>query len=402
MTQLVPIDQLVDRVGTWDPRHSPTPTFFVYIDIGAVDQQSKQIVEPRKVLSSEAPSRARQVVKAGDILVSTVRPNLNAVAEVPDDLDGATASTGFCVLRPKPGIDGAYLFQWVRSPRFIAEMTRRATGQSYPAVSDRIVKHSEVPLPPLSTQRKISEILKRADALCMERRNAIRLLDELPCSIFINMFGDPIKNDGSWPIVRVGDFIAGFESGKNIAAAPDDTESTYRILKVSAVTSGTFNELESKPVPPNYLPPASHFVRDGDLLFSRANTSELIGATARVNGSPQGVVLPDKLWRFVWYSPNRTDPLYVHHLFWQPAFRDQVSRNATGTSGSMKNISQVKVLGISCGFPPLDLQRNFGTRVGHIETMRRVQETQLRELDALFLSLQYSVFSGHLWHNHGN
>jgi type I restriction enzyme, S subunit len=401
MTQAVPICQVVNSVQTWDPQASK-PTWFMYIDIGAVDQEHKQIVAPRKVLSSEAPSRARQIVKAGDILVSTVRPNLNVVAQVPDDFDGATASTGFCVLRPKPGIDGSYLLQWVRSPGFIAEMTRRATGQSYPAVSDRIVKNSEVPLPPLSAQSQIAEVLNQADVLRAKRRMTISLLDDLSRSIFADMFGDPAKNDRSWPVVKVRDFVAKFESGKNIAAASDDTESTYRILKVSAVTSGAFNELESKPVPPDYAPPASHFVCDGDLLFSRANTSELIGATAHVTCSPRGLLLPDKLWRFVWYSPNRTDPLYVYHLFWQPAFRDQISRNATGTSGSMKNITQAKVLGISCGLPPLDLQQNFGTQARRIEALKRIQETQLRQLDSLFLSLQDRAFSGQLWHNHDN
>ena len=402
MTQAVPIGQVVDGVQTWDPQQAVKPTWFTYIDIGAVDQEHKQIVAPRKVLSSEAPSRARQIVKAGDILVSTVRPNLNVVAQVPDDLDGATVSTGFCVLRPNPGINGFYLLQWVRSPRFIAEMTKRATGQSYPAVSDRIVKSSEVPLPSLSTQRQIADVLKQADVLRAKRRMMISLLDDLSRSIFVDMFGDPVKNDRSWSVAKVGDFISGFQSGKNIAAASDDAESTYRILKVSAVTSGTFNELESKPVPPNYDPPASHFVRDGDLLFSRANTSELIGATAHVTGSPGGLLLPDKLWRFVWYSPNRTDPLYVYHLFWQPVFRDQISRNATGTSGSMKNITQAKVLEISCGLPPLDLQQNFGTQARRIETVRSVQEAQLHQLDTLFLSLQYRAFSGQLWHDHDN
>ena len=87
--------------------------------------------------------------------MSTVRPNLNAVAIVPQELDGATASTGFCVLRPnKELLDSQYLFAWVRSNAFISEMVRLATGASYPAVTDKIIYSSVLYRPPKSLQKK--------------------------------------------------------------------------------------------------------------------------------------------------------------------------------------------------------------------------------------------------------
>jgi type I restriction enzyme S subunit len=135
-------------------------------------------------------------------------------------------------------------------------------------------------------------------------------------------------------------------------------------------------------------------VRDGDLLFSRANTSALVGATALVESPPPNLLLPDKLWRFNWYTPTRADPRYVNHLFRRKEFRQLVSRNATGTSGSMKNISQAKVLDIQCGLPPLTLQQEFGQRIEHIETVRRAMTRHLAQLDSLFSSLQHRAFKG--------
>ena len=99
-----PLGSCVLRVETWNPLRAAPDEEFRYIDLSAVDQDTKSITEAREIACAEAPSRARQLVRTGDVLVSTVRPNLNGVARVPNDLNGATASTGFCVLRPDPEV----------------------------------------------------------------------------------------------------------------------------------------------------------------------------------------------------------------------------------------------------------------------------------------------------------
>lgn len=189
------IGDLVEPISSWTPERDDRDGGFTYIDLSAVDQDAKAITAARVLPCSEAPSRARQLVRAGDVLVSTVRPNLNGVAVVPPELDGATASTGFCVLRPNPReLDGRYLYHWVRSPHFIRDMVRKATGANYPAVSDRIIRETTFPVPPPPQQRRIAEILDRADALRAKRRAALKKLDELTQSIFLDMFGDPTTN----------------------------------------------------------------------------------------------------------------------------------------------------------------------------------------------------------------
>ena len=140
---VVPVGECVEPIQTWSPARDSEADTFRYIDISSVSQDEKRIIPNGEIPTAEAPSRARQLVRAGDVLVSTVRPNLNAVAVVPEEMDGATASTGFCVLRPDQNrLQERYLFHWVQSPTFIADMVKQATGQSYPAVSDKIVKRS--------------------------------------------------------------------------------------------------------------------------------------------------------------------------------------------------------------------------------------------------------------------
>ena len=95
---------------------------FVYVDISSVDNKTKRIVDPKRLLVTEAPSRARQRLRAGDVLVSMTRPNLNAVAMVPPELNGAIGSTGFHVLRANDDVDPRWLFNAVQSRDFVQTM----------------------------------------------------------------------------------------------------------------------------------------------------------------------------------------------------------------------------------------------------------------------------------------
>ena len=191
----VSIGALTDVVSTWNPSRRPDEAF-IYIDLTALDNVSKKISGATTVVGADAPSRARQLVVTGDVLVSTVRPNLNSVAVVPPELDGATVSTGFTVLRPGKNLEGRYLFHWVRSPSFIEDMIRNATGASYPAVSDRIIKGSIMPTPSLKEQCRIAAILDQADALRAKRRQILAHLETLTQSIFSDMFGSTASSTG--------------------------------------------------------------------------------------------------------------------------------------------------------------------------------------------------------------
>ena len=130
-----------------------------YIDISAVDNDKKKITNTETLQIKEAPSRARQLVECDDIIVSLVRPNLNAVAVVENSSENLqVASTGYCVLRCNQAVYSRYLFYFCQSETFINRMTAQATGASYPAVSNSIVKNCEIPLPERNKQKEIADI----------------------------------------------------------------------------------------------------------------------------------------------------------------------------------------------------------------------------------------------------
>jgi type I restriction enzyme, S subunit len=154
---------------------SPT-TDFTYIDIGSVNNKTKQINSAKDlIVGNKTPSRAQQHVWAGDILVSMTRPNLNAVAKVPTELDGAICSTGFDVLRPIE-VEPDWLFLIVKSRPFVEAMASLVQGALYPAVRPADVRRYKFALPPLAEQRRI---VAKIEALQERSRRTREALSEM-------------------------------------------------------------------------------------------------------------------------------------------------------------------------------------------------------------------------------
>jgi hypothetical protein len=150
------------------PQNGPSgDDTFTYVDIGGIENSTKRIVDPKLLSVGEAPSRAKQVLAADDVLVSMTRPNLNAVAKVPAELDGAIGSTGFHVLRTKI-IEPSWLYYTVQSNDFVHAMCQVVQGALYPAVRPRDIRSYGLPIPPLNEQRrivdKIEELFSDLDA----------------------------------------------------------------------------------------------------------------------------------------------------------------------------------------------------------------------------------------------
>lgn len=131
---------------------------FIYVDIGSINRDLKCIESPQRLIGKDAPSRARKVISTGDVLVSLTRPNLNAVALVPSELDNQIASTGFEVIKPLL-VDNRYIFSLTRSKHFIDSITGTVQGALYPAAKSSDVQAYTFPLPPLAEQKAIADKL---------------------------------------------------------------------------------------------------------------------------------------------------------------------------------------------------------------------------------------------------
>ncbi|QLQ26048.1 MAG: hypothetical protein HZT41_15420 [Dechloromonas sp.] len=149
-----------------DQSGPPPAGEFNYIDISSVDNKSKRIVDPKRLPVEGAPSRARQRLQAGDVLVSMTRPNLNAVALVPPELDGSIGSTGFHVLRARGNVSPQWLYYGVQTHQFVGAMSELVQGALYPAVRPKDIRAFDIALPDLDEQRRIvAEIEKQFSRL---------------------------------------------------------------------------------------------------------------------------------------------------------------------------------------------------------------------------------------------
>ena len=127
---------------------------------------------PKELAAAEAPSRARRRVHSGDILVSTVRPNLRGFARVREAPKNLIASTGFAVLTPMSDVDGSYVYHHVMTQQFADYLEKATTGQAYPAVRPADVTNFVLPIPPLPEQRAIAAVLDAIDD-AIERTDAV-------------------------------------------------------------------------------------------------------------------------------------------------------------------------------------------------------------------------------------
>lgn len=153
---LKPISAVADIVKEKsDPTKEPE-TPFIYIDIASIDVKSGLISSPQELVGSEAPSRARKVVHAYDLIISTCRPTRGAIAVIPEQLHNQICSTGFSVIRPKKGINPFYLHFAIRLQSTIEQFRKFSTGSSYPAILDNDVEKTLIPMPDTTTQDLIA------------------------------------------------------------------------------------------------------------------------------------------------------------------------------------------------------------------------------------------------------
>lgn len=351
---------------TIDPTKTPEKTFR-YVDIGSIDNKTQTVAIPKSFLGRDAPSRARRVIHAGDTLFSTVRTYLKNIALVPDNLDGEVTSTGIAILRPNSVIDASYLFRWACSDDFVDKLSSAQDGTMYPAVSDQDVAAASIPVPPLPEQRRI---VAKIDSLTGKSKRARDHLDHIPRlvekykqAVLAAAFRGDLTREWrrmceanySWEAIPARNIIQGIVAGKNLRCEERPPATHERgVVKVSAVTWGSFDPQATKTLPASFTPPDQTRVQSGDFLISRANTLELVGAVVIVQQTPPNLFLSDKILRLEMVEEAKPWMLWFLR---SPRGRASIEGAATGNQLSMRNLSQAALREMDIPWPN-ELERN--------------------------------------------
>ncbi len=195
----------------------------------------------------------------------------------------------------------------------------------------------------------------------------------------------------------LGDILIGIETGKSfqtseIPARPDQ----LGVLKVSAVSWSEFLPSEAKALKGEYKPAESHKVKRDDLLISRANTRELVGAVVLVEDDYPMRLLSDKTLRLI-VDETKASKEYLLFALRTNQAREHIEHYATGTSDSMRNISQDVIKAIPLRLPPLPEQHQIAYRLkaqlAEVENARKAAVMQLAEIEQLPQKLLAQAFN---------
>ncbi len=353
-----------------------------YIDISSVDNVEKIIINTQIIDLKEAPSRAKQLVKCGDILVSTVRPNLNAVAVIQNNSDYVlVASTGYCVLRCDSNTDNHYVFHFCQSPYFIDDMVRQATGASYPAVSNSIVKSCLIPSRSYEEQRHIADVLDKVSDLISLRKQQLAKLDELVKVRFVEMFGDSTTNSHGLKVVRLSE-IAEYFNG--LTYKPGDVSDTGTVvLRSSNIQNSQLDFADIVRVDCQIK--ERLFVKENDILMcSRNGSARLVGKVALIERLSE----PMSFGAFMMIIRSQYYP-YLMTYFQTNDFRQQIKTGATTT---INQITGRMLDEVELPVPELEDMAAFTYFTKQVSRQKLTIQQSLDKMEVLKKSLMQEYF----------
>lgn len=334
-------------------------------------------------------------VRSGDFAYATIHLDEGSIGIAPAD---GLISPMYTVFRPEETlVDPSYLLRFMKSPAALAQYPRFGKGSVHrrKSISLDALSKLMVPLPPLDEQRRIAAVLDHADDLRTKQRGLIAKLDHLTQAIFEAVFSSG-PTSPRWPIVRLGDVVPTIDSGSSpVCENREASDGEWGVLKLGAISYGVFNPEENKAFLGDPASVRKVEVEPGDLLFSRKNTKELVGATAVAYESPPLLLLPDLIFRLN-IDRERVDAEYLHALLRSPRTRPAVVALASGSASSMSNISKARLVELPIELPPIDLQHAYSDRVRTVNSLRDHASRVIVKLDDLFASLQSRAFSGQL------
>lgn len=356
-----------------------------YLSTGDLQDDSLSFVD---VTFKDKPSRADIAVREGDVLFARMK-GTKKVLRVTQELAATIVSTGFAVLRPSEDCDPAYLATYLRTDHFERQKEKYCSGAIQPAITNGGIEKLQIPLPPVHDQIRIAHLLGKVEGLIAQRKQHLQQLDDLLKSVFLEMFGDPVRNEKGWdkPALTAfgkistgntpprsesanydGDFIEWIKTDNITGDAVCVTPSTEHLSEIGARKART--------------------VTSGALLVACiAGSVESIGRAALTDRTVSfnqqiNAIQPGK----------DVNPLYLYGLF--KLSRSYIQSHATKgmkkilTKGDFEKITMIK--------PSFEMQNRFAVIFEKVESIKSRYKQSLADLETLYGALSQQAFKGEL------
>lgn len=354
---------------------------FSYIDIGSVNLVDG-ITATETMVFENAPSRARRVVQAGDIIVSTVRTYLRAIASIPESDETLIVSTGFAVIRPRL-VESKFLSFALKEASFVENVVSRSVGVSYPAVNASEIGDIQILAPSEAEQTAIADFLDREtgriDTLVAKKRKLVELLKEKRSALISRTVTRGLPDDAARefslePYTRfrqsdvewLGEVPEGWKTLplKHLAtvktgyafSSDDFTDEGVPVLRIGEITKeGKIDFSSAKYLPDEYLTYYRKvIVQKNDIVM--AMTGATIGKAGRYNYETPALLnqrvcifrpVENNVQDYIWYTLNTQ--FYAEHIA------------LTAFGGAQPNISDSDLLACSVPVPPIAEQSAIAT-----------------------------------------
>lgn len=316
------------------------------------------------------------------LLTSRATIGFTAVSKVP-----ICTNQGFVNFICGPDIVPEYLAYWLRTQK--AKMIQHAGGTTFKEIARGTIRKFEIPIPPLGEQNHIVDLLSRAEGIVRLRREAEKKAAELIPALFLDMFGDPAANPKRWPMAPVGEVIAAADYGSSTKSS--DNGSGLPLIRMGNVDyAGALNLSDLKHVNLPAEEIEKYRLHEGDILFNRTNSKELVGKTGLWDDTRDAIVASyfirvrvqrDKLNpRYFWAFMNSRHMKRV--LF-------ETSRGAIGQA----NINSKELKSFKVALPPLTLQQDFAGKIEQVRSIQSQQTAAATKAQATFDALLARAFS---------
>lgn len=293
------------------------------------------------------------------------------------------------VLKAKNNLNIRYLSYYLN----FKNLSNVITGTTRGKLTKSALNSIEILLPELNKQDKIVEILEKSKELMDKRKEQIEALDELVKSKFIEMFGDPIRNNMNWEIKKVGDIafvtkLAGFEYTQYINYQDEGEVVVVKGLNVKEKKLKLDNVSYIDKETSNLLPRSQ--LKKNDLVMTYVGIN--IGDVALVDGKNRYHLAPN-VAKISLLKESNINPVFMVNLLYMS--RILFSSGATSTAKQALNMGRIREIDIM--MPPVELQNQFADFVKQVDKLKFEMEKSLKELEDSFNSLMQRAFNGELF-----
>lgn len=368
-----------------------------YVDSGIrviriTNVQKGKIVDsnPQFVENSRINEFNDYLLNSGDILVS-LTGNVGRVGILTKELEPAVLNQRVACIRIKDkNVCSEYIFQHLNSSSFELDAIKNSKGIAQLNLSTKWIENYEILLPPLEEQIQIATVLSKAENLIAKRKESIELLDEFVKSTFIQMFGDPVRNEKGWEKRKI-DAIAEIRIGPfgSLLHAEDYVENQIPLINPSNIVNGEI-------VPDYALTITSEKFKE--LASYQLKANDIVVARRGEIGRCAVVKSVDPLFcgtgsMFIRIKDGYC-PKLIQYQIYNTSLKEFLESKAKGVT--MKNLNSTTLGELQILYPPKTIQNQFAEIVNKVEVLKEKYQKSLEELENLYGSLSQRAFRGEL------